>query len=159
MDDRLVVVGMCNPLSDAPALALWTDPDGCTGHRLWSLATHLTGVSEDEWLALTDRRNLCVGDWDRRRAEEQAREWAPELRDRTVVLLGTSVMTTMVRVGELARPLAPLEWARDRDWFLLPHTSGLCRFWNSQGARMAASLRLADLLWRMGWQDTTEDAA
>lgn len=150
-DSRIVVIGMNNPLSVLPQHALWTQPDGCTGHRLWQLASAYTGISEDDWLEGTDRRNLCVGDWDRVAGTKRAAEWTEELLGRTVILLGLPTAVAF-RPGRL---YAPLEWWRDRDWFELPHPSGLNRWYNNNIHRTAAAIRLGEL-WHMYRGETDE---
>ncbi len=155
----ITVVGMNNPQSTRPEHALWTQPDGCTGHRLWLLATSLTGISQEDWLAVADRRNLCVGEWSREAARAQADAWREELADRTVIMLGSEVLCTMRDWNDPAdRLLRPLEWHHSRDWFLLPHPSGLNRWYNCQVSRMAAQIRLRDVLAAHGHTATEEES-
>lgn len=154
MPDKIVIIGMCNPQSTRPEHALWTQPPGCTGHRLWQLATARTGVSEDEWLAMTDRRNLCTGSWDRARAREQAEAWRDELAGRTVIQLGLEVLAAMRCYTRRDWPqdilYRRLEWQRGRDWIMVPHTSGLSHFYNADGHRAAVEILLQELIeqWR-----------
>lgn len=142
--DRLVVVGMTNPLSRDPRHALWTQPPGCTGHRLWQMATARTDIGESEWLAMTERLNLCTGKWDRRAAIARAGELWEHLRDRTVVVLGVQPWLAMRREGDLLT--GPLEWLPDREWVNIPHPSGLCRWYNSGVCRAAVEILLGDLV-------------
>jgi hypothetical protein len=143
-DQRLVVVGMNNPASRDPRAALWPDPPGCAGHRLWEMARARTGISQSEWLVLTDRRNLCVGDWSHSAARRQAAAWHDELRGRTVLQLGVSVMCAMRVEGDTLR--RPLEWHPTRDWVDIPHPSGLCRSYNNSVVRTAVEILLAELV-------------
>lgn len=157
MGHRLVIVGMDNPQSARPEHALWTQPPGCSGHRLWRMATARTGISEEEWLAMTDRRNLCVGGWDLQRAKAQAEEWRPELEQRTVVQLGVSVYGAMRHHSHRGMLRMPLEWQIDRDWVYIPHPSGLCRSYNDDTIVAAVEIVLADLI-RMQRGETSDQA-
>jgi len=142
--ERPVFIGMTNPLSDDPARALWPQPDGCTGHRLWLMATAGTGISQEEWIEMTDRRNLCIGEWDRRRAMARGAELAQELADRTVVLLGVDAVGCTRILDEPL--LTPLEWSPLRRWTMIPHPSGLNRWYNNHAHRAAVECRLADII-------------
>lgn len=150
---KIVIIGMNNPESDDPAHALWTQPAGCTGHRLWRMATARTGISEEQWLAATDRRNLCIGEWDLRRAWAQADAWREELRSRTVLMLGVEVMLAMRESG-IGTPgsehLMYFHWREDVDWCLLPHPSGLNRVWNQHVHVVAAEMLLEDIIRQTG---------
>lgn len=141
--DRLVVVGMCNPQGSRP---LWTEPPGCAGHRLWQMASARTRITQEQWLGMTDRRNLCAGKvWSRSEAQETARRWRDELLGRTVVMLGMDVILAM-RDERTMRLWEPFEWWTDRDWVEIPHSSGLCREYNNPVTRAAAEILLADLV-------------
>ena len=143
------VIGMNNPRSDDPTHSLTTQPPGGTGHRLWQMARARTGIDEADWLRMTDRRNLCAGEWNREEAWHKAREWYPELRDRTTVLLGADVsaqfplsMGGILTWGrEMGTPPAPA-----RPWILIPHPSGMNRWYNDAGNRAAVEVLLADLV-------------
>ncbi len=165
LSTRLVIIGMNNPASDRPEHALWTQPSGCTGNLLWRMATRHTGISESEWLSITDRRNLCIGPWDRGDACRRAGEWFEELRGRTVIWLGVDVMCAFrgpTTTLPYWRPpfhigLQPaLMWNETEDWFEVPHPSGLNRWYNNDGNRAAVEIRLADILWEMGYKRTAE---
>ena len=147
---RIVVVGMTNPQSRDPEHALHTQPTGCTGHRLWQLAAARSGISEAEWLEMTDRRNLCLDEWDRTQAWESAREMTPDLEDKVTVLLGADVAGSFTnstlpgicqwgrRYGTPPRPAKP--------WVLIPHPSGLNRWYNDPTNRAVVEILLADLV-------------
>lgn len=145
---RFVVVGMCNPLGEDPRMALWTKPEGCSGYRLWQMAAARTGVSEEEWLAMTDRRNLCRGEWDFETARMQAREWTAELSSRTMVILGSDVARCFPSTGMVC------QWARPKGtppraappWIHIPHPSGLNRWYNDHANRAAVEILLGDLV-------------
>lgn len=146
MMSRFVIVGMCNPQGNRP---LWTQPEGCTGHRLWRLAAARTGISEEEWLSITDRRNLCRGrEWDRDEAMLRAREWMIELSDTTTVLLGAEVAGCFPSTGMIC------QWARPRGtppraappWIHIPHPSGLNRWYNDPANQACVEVLLGDLV-------------
>lgn len=145
---RFVIVGMNNPLSRDPRRALWPQPDGCTGHRLWQMATARTGVTMEEWVAMTDRRNLVSGEWDREAAREQARRWVPELQSRTTILLGSEVAGCFPSIGMIC------QWARPKGtppraappWIHIPHPSGRNRWYNDPACVLATEILLGDLV-------------
>lgn len=145
---RFVVVGMTNPVSERPEHALWTQPDGCSGHRLWQMATARTGVSQEDWLAMTDRRNLCVGEWNRDLARAAARRMVPELMSRTTVLLGNDVAECFPSTGMMC------QWAKSMGtpprapppWIHIPHPSGMNRWYNSPANRVCVEVLLGDLV-------------
>lgn len=150
---KLVVIGMNNPQSADPARALFPDPPGCAGHRLWQMATARTNISMERWLQVTELVNLVnATEWD----EEAARQRAPELIARyaksTVVLLGNEVARHMrVRCAPaLGWALPSVEFPERRDWCVIPHPSGLNREYNNEVIRAAVEFRLADLLHQLG---------
>ncbi len=143
---RFVIVGMCNPQGNPP---LWTDPPGCAGHRLWQMATARTGISQEDWLAITDRRNLCLGkEWCREEARISAHAMVPELSSRTTVLLGGEVASCFPSCGLIGH------WAKGygtpprnpRPWVTIPHPSGMCRWYNEAANRAAVEILLGDLV-------------
>lgn len=146
--NKLVVVGEMNPLSADPALALWTQPPGCSGSRLWQMANARTDISETEWLEMTDRRNLCTGRWDPAVATASALAMAPELRDRTVILLGSYVYAKFRRIEDkmMDRSSGGVAWWSTRDWVNIPHPSGLNRWYNDVVCRASVEILLADLI-------------
>ena len=140
------MIGMANPQGREP---LWPDPPGCAGHRLWQMAAVRSGVSMEEWLAITDRRNLCPGqDWDPEVARATAREWRPELMSKTTVMLGADVALAF---GLTTRPF---QWAVPKGtppqpappWIQIPHPSGRTRTWNDPFYRSLGEILLADLV-------------
>lgn len=141
---RLYVLGLNNP-QGKPAL----DPAivGSAGWRLWRLST----LSLDDWLKRTQRVNLLEPgplprDY-RRQAKVRGEYLATLIRGRTVVLLGNDVSRA---VGHEA---APLRWVGS--WVVIPHPSGLCRFYNDPVCRAAVGALLTDLLYREGDREAT----
>ena len=138
---RPVFIGMNNPASPSPEAALALDKPGTTGHRLWTLASARTGITQEEWLRLTDRRNLVDSEkWDFDRAWARARELEVQLKDRTVIVLGGAV------AGCFKLGSTPLKWRDDRDWAVMPHPSGNNFWYNCPVHTAAAEVFLEDLL-------------
>ena len=145
---KITIVGMNNPLSRRPEHALWPQPDGCSGHRLWLMATARTGITQDEWIAMTDRRNLCTGDWDRDQARLQARAWIPELSGRTTILLGAEVANCFPSTGLMC------QWAKSwgsppraaNPWIHIPHPSGRNHYYNDPKNVACVEVLLGDLV-------------
>ena len=146
LSERLVIVGEVNPQSTDPARALWTQPPGCAGHRLWQMATARTGISEEDWLAMTDRRNLCVGGWEGEAATAEAERLTVELAGRTVVVLGALVASEFRRLADAPHPVGQIVWWHERDWVAIPHPSGLNRVYNNPVTRASVEILLADLI-------------
>jgi hypothetical protein len=152
---RIVIVGMTNPLSRRPEHALFTRPEGCTGNRLWKMATARTGISEREWLQMTDRRNLCLGEWNRADARVSAREMLLEIENKTTILLGSEVALCFPSCGMLA------QWHRGRatrPWIHLPHPSGRNHWYNDRGMQAGVEILLADLVHMCTTEDTSEES-
>lgn len=140
---RPVLLGMNNPLSLRPEHALWPDPPGCTGWRLWRMIADACGATAAQYLAAFDRRNgLSQRAWSARDAAEAGRELA-RTASGTWVVLGAA---TWLALGLGARPwpLGCLDSGRAR-WHALPHPSGRCLWYNDQAHRAAAGELLARL--------------
>jgi hypothetical protein len=139
--NKLVIIGMNNPQSDLPEHAFWPAPEGCAGHRLWLMATARTGISQDDWLAMTDRRNLLVGPWSKQEAVAAATALRPSLEGRTVLALGREVAWCLGMDCEFG----DYQWDW-RDWRSIPHPSGLNRWYNCDAQRIAVEIMLADYI-------------
>lgn len=143
MDTRPVLIGMNNPLRTEPHFALYPAPPRCTGHRIWQMLHERTGCSTRDYLRSFDRRNLLDElTWDERRAREASAGLWRELEGRRVAVLGASVRRVLWLVDS-----PPLRWQHTDgvDWFLLPHPSGLNRWYNDPVCREAAALRLEEM--------------
>lgn len=142
---RFAIIGMANPQGNRP---LWTRPEGCTGHRLWQLAAARTGIGEEEWLAMTDRRNLCGTEWSRDEARVEARKLWLELQQVTTIMLGAEVASCFPSTGLMCQwavgggtpPRAPFPWIH------IPHPSGQNRWYNDDKNRVGVEILLADLV-------------
>lgn len=138
-----LLIGMNNPLSPHPRHALYPDPVGCTGHRIWVMLNERTGADQDQYLEAFDRINLVIGQWDRAQAKAKARSLmaSGELRGRTVVLLGEKVREAFSLDKYLIHPQL-IDGVMFRQ---LPHPSGLNRWYNEPVNMSMAGMLLADL--------------
>lgn len=157
-DQRTVLLGMNNPLSDDPKYALFPLPTGCTGHRLYEMFSdsaerRSTSVSRLDYIRGFCRRNVLAGrEWSKAAAREAAPALARELADRRVVVVGVSVLEAL----RLPRPAGWCVWleseprssglleTEDRSftYCLIPHASGRCREYND----LELCRRVGDLL-------------
>lgn len=134
-DDRPVLMGQApsrltqsrSGNSEPPAFS------GLSGSRLAAIV----GVSQERLLTLFDARNLLhrfpgrsgvKGDsWCADEARAEARRLLPHLRGRTVVIAGSAVAAAF---GVTGKPLERVE-REGVTFILLPHPSGVNRFYNS----------------------------
>lgn len=131
---RVMLVGESNPYGDDPDMALYPDPAGCSGHRLW----RVLGVPRACYLSFT-RENLCRGDFrmpdacgraqilKSRVKSEHSSDADVEDRHSLVVLCGIRVKQAF-GLHDLAT------WGHMMDvdgvtWLSLPHPSGRSRAW------------------------------
>jgi len=142
---RPILLGMNNPQSAEPSMALWPDPPGCAGHRLWVIS----GMGRTEWLEMFERRNLLDSTrWVQAEGEKSADRMRGELRDRVVVMCGVDVARC---VEGLPRGL--FCWHRPMSggvegqgwWARIPHPSGKCRDWNDPIVVECARIFLEEL--------------
>lgn len=142
MDSRPILLAMCNPRSSDPDLALWPDPPGCSGHRLWQLLHGRTGATQEDYCRTFDRRNLLRGRW---WSPGVAREFAPRfiagVTGREVLVLGGEVRDAL----GLPRLLVHPQELHGVTWRQLPHPSGRCRWYNDEDNRLTAALLLESL--------------
>lgn len=136
-----LLIGMNNPLSRHPSDALWPDPPGCTGHRLWEMLRRECGLTPDEYVSTFDRVNLVTGPWNAVGARLAARSLRVEIAGRRAAMLGRGVWTAF------RLPIvAPLDGLRHGETTLLyvPHPSGMNRWYNDEAnCRSAARAILA----------------
>lgn len=133
-----LLIGEVNPYGADPDYALYPHPRGAAGDRL---RQHL-GLTDNEYLELFDRTNLCTGSWNGGDAKETAATLLVDTPGRDVfVLLGQKVCKafgfefkpfTMVRVtrADVDLPMAVVA--------ILPHPSGRSRLWNPAESRQQA---------------------
>lgn len=140
---KLLLIGMAPARTGDPAKVL----QGRTG--LW--LADLMGLPLDEYLRRTDRRNLFdrwpgksgKGDaWDAQEARIRAGILMPDVLGRRVLFVGRAVAAAfaMPRVPLLTWVGACGAWVA-----VVPHPSGIVRWWNSEENRARAGefLRLA----------------
>ena len=140
---RPVLLGMNNPLSAEARHALFPHPPGVTGHRIWQMLSEKTGCSRGQYCRAFDRRNVLDSrEWDPGAAREQSQGLWESLVGREVAVLGQS--TRAVLWLPAADPLLWMETHGVR-WFLLPHPSGLNRWYNDELNREMAALRLEEM--------------
>ena len=148
-DTRPLLIGMNNPLSSHPEGALYPRPPGCTGHRIFlMLRSQIPEITEKQYLARFDRRNVLTGVWNLQRARAAAADIWPHMMGRRFALLGKDVTRAFgLHRGERDAP--PLMWQelgyRDTHWALLPHPSGRNMWYNTPGNRDRAAQFLAEL--------------
>lgn len=141
---RVVLLGMNNPVSENPRHALFPHPTGCTGWRIWQMIREARAdTSRRDYLEGFERVNLLNSrEWD----SEEARAAAPailrRLRGREVVVFGEQPRGFLGLPKVLIHPV----FHEGALWRQLPHPSGRCRWYNSDGCRMLASLLLAEML-------------
>lgn len=146
---------MNNPHSSDPVHALAPYPQGVAGQRLHDmLALVRPETRRATYMRGFDRRNVLVGrDWSLRAAREVAPELWRSLEGRRVVLLGQAVLDAF-----RLPPTTPLVWHRPEYllldepgpalWCLVPHPSGLNRWYNDELNRVLTGLRLEEELER-----------
>jgi hypothetical protein len=150
-------VGESNPYGSSPDFALYPSPRGCSGERLCRLVLDL---APEDYLAFSDRANLCDGRWSIAEARREAARLGAEHGRATIVLLGSKVcaafgvpfdpFTLRSSLDHVPRSVLPR-------FAILPHPSGLSRAWNVPGAfdRARVTLRRARVLpvRAGGWRD------
>lgn len=156
---KILLLGMNNPLSDAPEYDLYPYPDGCTGWRLWQMLPD--GTSRQQYLDAFDRRNLLrAREWNAAQARRVAQELLPDLMGRVVVVLGSEV-----RAALGLPPAEPLRMSKfpiqaggiedDMRWIAFPHPSGRNRWFNDPGNQFQAR-QLLQALWRSSVAGTVD---
>lgn len=127
-----IVVGMCDPYSDDPAHALWPDPPGCAGWRLWKMVNDVSGMSQDEYVAAFDLRNLVIGQsWNVVKARASAKRFVAMVSGgkpgQSIVILGRGPADALgFKNAVVGRPIR----AYGAEWFVVPHPSGRCLYYN-----------------------------
>lgn len=138
---RPVLLGMCNPLSGDPEHALYPHPEGCTGHRVYAMLREVSpDVTRQSYLRGFDRRNLvAVRAWSMTAGRTFAAALKASLEPACeVAVLGAATWSAL--------RLPRTEWLGRYDdyeycvtWYRVPHPSGLNRWYNDAGNRLAAA--------------------
>lgn len=142
--DRTIVVGMNNPYSTDPKMALFPAPEQSAGYRLYAMLRDAAAaegevIHRSRYATTFERHNLLVGEWTTRDANEAALKFLDDHSVRNIIVLGRSVeraMRIQRRVGwgvwfyhyHLPRPTSVC---------VIPHPSGLCREYNDPAMRLA----------------------
>ena len=150
--DRLIILGEA-PGNYARPLVLYPYPPNCTGHRLMKLM----GMTRFEYLH-TDRRNLFPAypgksgkgaAFPAAQARELARVMTPSLAGYNVLFIGLRLAAAF-----WSDPV-PLQWFEGMyRHAVVPHTSGVNRWWNDPCNWVAGEtfLRAVAYQWREGTQ-------
>ena len=142
-DTRPLLLGLNNPLSDSPKMALWPEPTNCTGWRIW----RMVGCSKEDYIRGFDRRNLLDATHYSRQAVRHYREIWEKLAGRRVLVLGVQVLGELLYAGVVSRRppwILPQKGDGPLEWRLIPHPSGLCREYNDPSMSIRVSLLLQD---------------
>lgn len=118
-----LLVGEANPYGGDPSFALYPAPDGCSGHNL---CHKVLGMYRKDYLEAFERANLCPHHWDMRAARRRAQEL--RTYKGILILLGSKV----ARAFEF-NPFEPFTIQDGGKTLILPHPSGLCRYWDDLG--------------------------
>ena len=141
--ERILVVGMCNPISDDPRRALWPEPARCTGWNLWKLMEARTGCTPEQYTAAFHRTNMVIGKWHWPTAVgwwEASKDQI--LEDFDITLLLGAGPRTAAGMGELP------ELCLRGGIATLPHPSGLNRWYNIRAQKAAAEILMEELYLR-----------
>ena len=118
--DKVLIVGEDNPYGADPEMALYHRPRNAWGNRLREIL-ELTDVEYSK----IKKVNLCEGKWRIRDARFAAAELRVEEWD-LIILCGRKASTAW---GFKEKDLPSLFFADERQYFLMPHPSGLNRYW------------------------------
>ena len=142
---RPLLIGMNNPISQADGFQLYPYPEGCTGHRLWSmLRERLPHVSRRSYLDTFERRNLVTGrQWSKEQGRASAERIFAEMwgSGRVIVLLGEDVRRAFGHPRLLLRP----QEIGGATWRQIPHPSGRNLWYNSSNHRKLVGLLMEEL--------------
>jgi hypothetical protein len=140
---RPLLVGEANPYyvegDDPNRYALYPLPERASGHRL---CVKIMGFTDSrrgmqEYLSSFDRVNVCAGKWSMKEARGAAQGIRLGAGHERVVLCGQKVC---IAFGIPYEPLLLFVDEQRRSdlppvrFLILPHPSGLCRFWNQPEA-------------------------
>ena len=118
------IVGERNPYGADSEYALYPAPEGSAGHRL---CCQILGMRRKDYLNSFDRVNLLAREvwclWTAMMA-------AAEVRGDRLILLGRLVCEAF---GLAYRPLSLSTYGATRAALILPHPSGRCRMWDTDG--------------------------
>lgn len=144
---KTILLGLDNPHSSDPAMALYTRPINASGYRLWQMIKDAANrkchnFSERDYLEGYTRRNLLssenyVGD------RFNYSLMVSALKGRRVVMLGQKVPKLLGIMG-VTFDLVP-RVGDGFTYYVIPHPSGLCREYNDPIMRQ----RVGDLVYKL----------
>lgn len=137
---RVAIIGMNNPYGSVPGRALWPEPPGSTGHRLWELTAARTGASPMDYARAFHRYNLVQrGEFRRDAAEKRWKQIERDLLDEfdTLLLLGAEVRRAMGLTHQLLTITPRL--------IVIPHPSGRNLWYNNPVNRLVVEIIMEEL--------------
>lgn len=142
-----ILVGMVNPHTMRPEMALAPVKPGTAGMRLYLvMKERVPHVSRHDYMRRFERVNLCYGGWDDVKARQAADLLKKKWSNRLVVLLGSPVREAFGL--PFPRGVEPIVVGTNT-YFCLPHPSGRCRWYNDEVNRA----RAADLMTQLYRED------
>jgi hypothetical protein len=141
----VLIIGMNNPYSDRADTALLPYPRVSAGWRLWKMVHDVSGISRAEWCKRTDRRNLIDNKhWDLQDAMMAAEGMREFAKGRDTILLGKTVLNLLG--DHVVHPLRWYDRPEGTRVALVPHPSGLNRWYNDDVHRWATGAFLSEVL-------------
>lgn len=145
---EVVLVGEMNPYGMDPKYALFDLPKNAAGYRL---RTRVLQVERRTYFGFK-RHNLCVGKWSKADARREAGRLYLEVYDSRRV--GAVFVLLGRKVSDAFGWMAQDPFTRDGRIVFLPHPSGLCRLWNTEGAYDRAQAVLREAAPDVPWGET-----
>lgn len=113
-----VLLGLCDPHCTDPERALWPNPPGSDGWRIWMMMRAHRALTPDDYANGFERRNIVSGRaWSIEAARSSVSTLRQEFRGRSVVVFGAA---TWCRMG-----LTSNRWKLLRYW-----DDGGIRWWS-----------------------------
>jgi len=144
---KAVIVGLFNPKSQDPAYAMEPFTPNGSGERLWKMLSEVVPVTKQDYVGHFEMINVIDTDkvtWeDVEYFEARAIEIERRVESRPAAVLGIMAWTSL-RVER--SPIRKTDWfGHYKNWWLLPHPSGLCRVYNDPVMRRRAGEALAKI--------------